>query len=88
MGGWNPFAAFAGPPPSSQTQQAAPVQSQHVLPSSMPAPPNAPGSTEVDRLRAEVSETQALLRQLIQAQQPAPHAAGRSSAKRGRRATR
>ena len=61
---WNPFAAFAGPPPA---QAQAPAQ--------------AAQNGEVERLRAEVSETQALLRQLIQQQaqqqQPAPARAKR-----------
>jgi polyhydroxyalkanoate synthesis repressor PhaR len=89
--GWNPFAAFAGPPPSSQVQQTAAhaqPQAQHAAPA-MPAGANgAQATSEVDRLRAEVSETQALLRQLIQAQQPAPHAAASRAPARRRRAAR
>lgn len=52
--GFNPFGAFAPPPP----QQQYPVA--------------APRDAEVDRLRAEMSETQALLRQLIAEKGAAP----------------
>lgn len=51
---WNPFAAFSPPAPG---------------PLGAPAPQSAPPTHkdgEVDRLRQEVSETQALLRQLLE----------------------
>ena len=57
---WNPFGAFAGPPPQQPWQQQQQQQQQQQP------------SVEVERLRAEVSETQALLRQLISQQQPPP----------------
>lgn len=65
---WNPFAAFAGPPPVA------------------PAAPTA-DAAELERLRTEVSQTQALLRQLIVQQQGQPAADPRGAAgKRGKRA--
>lgn len=51
--GWNPFNAFAPPAPQQQYPVAQQQQQQQ------------PRDLEVDRLRAEMSETQALLRQLI-----------------------
>jgi polyhydroxyalkanoate synthesis repressor PhaR len=47
---WNPFAAFAGPPPA----QPAPA-----------APPASARDEELERLRSEVGETQKLLRELL-----------------------
>ncbi|HEY4220373.1 MAG TPA: polyhydroxyalkanoate synthesis regulator DNA-binding domain-containing protein [Myxococcota bacterium] len=73
--GWNPmnpFAAFAGPPPAPAAQQQQQQQQQQ----------QAQAVGEVDRLRAEVSETQALLRQLIAQQQPKPVAAKKRRAAR------
>ena len=64
--GFNPFSAFAPPPPALQypTQQQAQQMQQQQL-------QQQPRDAEVDRLRAEMSETQALLRQLI-AEKAAP----------------
>lgn len=71
---WNPFAAFAAPP------TARPVA---------PAPPPPADTAELDRLRSEVSETQALLRQLIVQQQaqgaaPTPRPEAGRARKKGR----
>lgn len=74
---WNPFAAFAGP------RAAAPMA---------PAtPPPATDVAELERLRSEVSQTQALLRQLLQGQAAAQTAAQAAPEPRpgaGRRAKR
>ncbi len=77
---WNPFAAFAGP------RSAVPVAP------AAPAPPSAE-SAELERLRSEVSQTQALLRQLLQGQAAqqatdAPRATPSRRTKRGRAAAR
>jgi polyhydroxyalkanoate synthesis repressor PhaR len=61
---WNPFAAFT--PPSPGPLGHAPMSQPMSQP--MQTAPAAAKDTEVDRLRQEVSETQALLRQLIDAQ--------------------
>lgn len=55
---WNPFAAFA--PPPQQQQQAA------------YAPPPAPPARdpEIDRLKAQLDETQSLLRRLVDRAEP------------------
>jgi hypothetical protein len=51
---WNPFTAFSPPSPGPLGAQPAHVSQQ------------AHKDVEVDRLRQEVSETQALLRQLLE----------------------
>ena len=66
---WNPFAAFAGPRAQAPVAPAA------------PAVPSAEAA-ELERLRGEVSQTQALLRQLLQGQ-PAQQAAGGAVEGRG-----
>jgi polyhydroxyalkanoate synthesis repressor PhaR len=57
---WNPFSAFTPPTPPRPAQQ--PIVQPQQQPSSMSTQQDA----EMNRLRAEVSETQALLRQLIE----------------------
>lgn len=71
---WNPFAAFAGPAATSPR---------------VPAAPPPADTAELERLRSEVSETQALLRQLIVQQQaqggaPAPRSETGRAKKKGR----
>lgn len=69
---WNPFGAFAGPAPQPWQQQQPPQQQQQQ---------QQQQNGEVERLRAEVSETQALLRQLISQQQPQQPAAKKRRAR-------
>lgn len=68
---WNPFTAFAPPAPQHQQQypvQLVPQQAQQQTQQQGAQPANA----EVERLRAEMSETQALLRKLIDEKQGSP----------------
>lgn len=64
---WNPFQAFATPPVHTHTHAHAHPSVAHAAPAPAPAAAPAPArDPEMDRLRAEVSETQALLRQLLE----------------------
>ncbi len=66
---WNPFAPPPPPRPTSSEQQAAP-------PSQPPQPSQAPGS-DVDMLRAELAQTQALVQRLLErelSREPTPSA--------------
>jgi polyhydroxyalkanoate synthesis repressor PhaR len=68
---WNPFAPPAPPPPGTMTNQplSTPVSAPAAPPSPM-APPVMPHAAatngDVDTLRAELSQTQALVRQLLE----------------------
>jgi hypothetical protein len=66
---WNPFAAFAPPP----------AQSARTAPAAVAKPPVRDSDGELDRLRSEMSQTQALLRQLLE--QSSGPAAPRPSSK-------
>lgn len=74
---WNPFAAFAGPRAQAPVAPTAPVA------------PSAEAA-ELERLRGEMSQTQALLRQVLQGQaaQQAQGAASESRGAPGRRSKR
>lgn len=76
---WNPFNAFA--PPAPQHAQQYPVQLVQQPPQQAQAQAQAQQSAEVEQLRAEMSETQALLRKLID-ERASPTSAKKSARKK------
>lgn len=67
---WNPFAALAPAPP--RPADVATANSAPPPASPSPPPPTAPTSSQLDALKAELSETQALVKALLERELAAP----------------